>query len=153
VRGPARDRASQRYLAQPHDYPAPDGVSAAHEPHPLALKAGIHHGPCIAINQNDRLDYFGTTVNVAARLCALGTGDDLVLSGVVRHDPGVAAMIAEHALLLGADSEIAQLKGFGADQFEVWRLKSESNLTTFPFWQIAAQHRNHRLGKARNSDN
>ena len=38
---------------------------------PLALKAGIHSGPCLAINQNDRLDYFGTTVNLTARLCGL----------------------------------------------------------------------------------
>ena len=36
----------------------------------LQLKAGIHTGPCIAVTLNDRLDYFGSTVNMAARLQA-----------------------------------------------------------------------------------
>src|SRR5205823_1419852 len=35
---------------------------------PLCVKLGLHSGPCIAINANDVLDYFGTTVNVAARV-------------------------------------------------------------------------------------
>ena len=35
---------------------------------PLKLKAGIHYGSCIAVNLNERLDYFGTTVNAASRL-------------------------------------------------------------------------------------
>ena len=34
---------------------------------PLQLKAGLHTGPCIAVTLNDRLDYFGSTVNLAAR--------------------------------------------------------------------------------------
>ena len=33
---------------------------------PLQLKAGLHMGPCIAVTLNDRLDYFGSTVNMAA---------------------------------------------------------------------------------------
>ena len=43
---------------------------------PLALKVGIHYGPCIAVNQNGVLDYFGSTVNLAARLVAVSSGDD-----------------------------------------------------------------------------
>jgi hypothetical protein len=35
---------------------------------PLALKIGIHHGACIAVNMNELLDYFGTAVNLAARI-------------------------------------------------------------------------------------
>ena len=127
---------AQRYLARPDDYELPAGVSAAHAPHPLALKAGLHHGPCIAINQNERLDYFGTTVNIAARLCALGTGEDLVLSAAVRHDPAVADLLAEHAMLLGTGSETALLKGFGEEEFEVWRLKAQAGITRHPFWRI-----------------
>lgn len=126
---------AQRYFAQPDDYPLPDGLGAAHEPFPLALKAGLHHGPCIAINQNERLDYFGTTVNIAARLCALGTGDDLVLSDVVRRDPAVHALMAENSLL-GAGNEITQLKGFGGEEFEVWRLVAKAEITRSPFWRV-----------------
>ena len=127
---------AQRYLARPDDYTLPAGISTAHAPHPLALKAGLHHGPCIAINQNERLDYFGTTVNIAARLCALGTGEDLVLSAAVRHDPEVARLLTEYAQLLGSGSETAMLKGFGAEEFEVWRLKSQTGITSHPFWRL-----------------
>jgi len=34
----------------------------------LIVKIGIHEGPCLAVMLNDRLDYFGQTVNVAARV-------------------------------------------------------------------------------------
>src|SRR5208282_4388711 len=33
----------------------------------LLLKIGIHEGPCLAVMLNDRQDYFGETVNIAAR--------------------------------------------------------------------------------------
>jgi class 3 adenylate cyclase len=45
---------------------------------PLSLKAGLHFGPCIAVTLNERLDYFGSTVNIAARLESLSQGDDVV---------------------------------------------------------------------------
>ncbi|HWW74554.1 MAG TPA: DUF5939 domain-containing protein, partial [Pyrinomonadaceae bacterium] len=54
---------------------------------PLTLKAGIHAGPCIAVTLNDRLDYFGSNVNIAARLEPLSTGEDCVISSAVREDP------------------------------------------------------------------
>jgi class 3 adenylate cyclase len=34
----------------------------------LILKIGIHTGPAIAVTLNDRLDYFGQNVNIAARI-------------------------------------------------------------------------------------
>jgi class 3 adenylate cyclase len=33
----------------------------------IALKIGAHAGPCIAVTLNERLDYFGQAVNLAAR--------------------------------------------------------------------------------------
>ena len=38
----------------------------------VALKIGIHHGTAIAVTMNDELDYFGQTVNIAARVQATG---------------------------------------------------------------------------------
>ena len=35
---------------------------------PIVLKLGLHAGPCIAVTAGDVLDYFGATVNIAARL-------------------------------------------------------------------------------------
>jgi class 3 adenylate cyclase len=96
---------------------APGGARA-----PLALKCSIHQGPCLAIGQNDRLDYFGTTVNVASRLCALSTGADIVVSGPILGDPGVAAILADPGEGLTATPEAAELKGIGETPFEYWRL-------------------------------
>ena len=78
---------AHRALASP-----PEGKRA------LALKAGIHIGPCIAITQNERLDYFGSTVNIAARLVGLSLGGDLVVSDAVVADPEVAAELRGGAL-------------------------------------------------------
>ena len=44
------------------------------------LKLGLHEGPCIAVTLNDRLDYFGQAVNLAARLQGESRGGDIVLS-------------------------------------------------------------------------
>ncbi|HVT72378.1 MAG TPA: DUF5939 domain-containing protein [Lacunisphaera sp.] len=116
--------AAQRQLALAQSrvpWDGPPGSVPLTEP--LALKAGLHHGPCIAINQNDRLDYFGTTVNVAARLCGLCTGSDLVLSDSVRHDPEVAALLADPTGRLAICGERTSLRGLAGDIFEVHRLR------------------------------
>jgi len=87
---------------------------------PLALKVGIHTGPCIAVTLNDRLDYFGSTVNAAARLVGLSRGDDAVISEVVRTDPEVVAAVSSEGLAL--ERLDAELKGFDDDRFELWRV-------------------------------
>jgi class 3 adenylate cyclase len=93
---------------------------------PFALKCSIHQGPCLAINQNDRLDYFGTTVNVGARLCSLSTGSDIVVSGPVLGDPEVATLMESGGEQLRARQDSAALKGIGGDAFEFWRLTGAS---------------------------
>lgn len=65
---------------------------------PLVLKAGIHFGPCFVIRANERLDYFGTTVNVAARLQDASRGGEVVVSDRVRQDDGVAGVLEDEAL-------------------------------------------------------
>jgi class 3 adenylate cyclase len=78
---------------------------------PLGLKAGIHHGPCIAVTLNDRLDYFGTTVNFAARLEGLAREDEIVLSDEVREDPEVRDRLRADPSIRCVPSP-ARLKGF-----------------------------------------
>ncbi len=46
----------------------------------IIIKVGIHHGPCIAVTLNERIDYFGTTVNIAARVQGLSDGRDVMAS-------------------------------------------------------------------------
>jgi len=49
----------------------------------IVVKVGIHHGPCIAVTLNERIDYFGTTVNIAARVQGLSDGRDVMASGAI----------------------------------------------------------------------
>ena len=74
----------------------------------IVIKLGLHRGPCIAVNLNDRLDYFGSTVNLAARLQGQSRGGDIVLSREMLLDPGVAAVVAGEA----AQEDQADLHGF-----------------------------------------
>jgi class 3 adenylate cyclase len=79
-------------------------------PEGLAIKMGLHSGPCVAVTLNGRLDYFGSTVNLAARLEGLSQGGDIVLSDRLASDPVVSAVISPlHSMV-----ESAELKGFGA---------------------------------------
>jgi len=94
--------------------------TAAHD-HPLSLKIGVHFGPCIGVRLNDQLDYFGSTVNLAARVQGRAGPNEIVLSSQVRDDPEVRELLAE----LGEDGRVeaitASLKGFD-DEFTLWRL-------------------------------
>jgi class 3 adenylate cyclase len=105
---------AQRILAAP-----PGGML------PLQLKAGLHSGPCIAVTLNDRLDYFGSTVNMAARLEGQSTGDDIVISTAVRNDPEVRALLNDSASGLVAERFDIMLKGFDEEAFELWRIRSK----------------------------
>ena len=60
----------------------------------LALKIGIHHGPCIAVNMNDILDYFGTAVNLASRVQKESEGGDVVVRAEIWQDPHAQAILA-----------------------------------------------------------
>jgi class 3 adenylate cyclase len=90
---------------------------------PLRLKAALHHGPCIGVSLNDKLDYFGSTVNVAARLEKFATGDDIILSEAVFTDPEVTRFLENEADTVAVASFASELRGFGADSFTLWRVK------------------------------
>ncbi|MDQ3666384.1 MAG: adenylate/guanylate cyclase domain-containing protein, partial [Acidobacteriota bacterium] len=119
VMGVFRDSASalnavltaQQNLAAP-----PEGTA------PLTLKAGMHTGPCIAVTLNDRLDYFGSTVNMAARLEGLSTGNDVIISRSVYDDPEVRELINSADTNLQAVPFEILLKGFDEERFELWRV-------------------------------
>src|SRR5512132_4445094 len=90
---------------------------------PLTLKAGLHAGPCIAVTLNDKLDYFGSTVNMAARLESLSSGNDVIISRVLYDDPEVRELIAAENLQ-ARPFEIS-LKGFQEERFELWRISKQ----------------------------
>lgn len=64
----------------------------------LLLKIGIHEGPCLAVTLNDRLDYFGQTVNIAARVQSLATSHAVFATEPVIRDAETAARLARAGL-------------------------------------------------------
>jgi class 3 adenylate cyclase len=89
---------------------------------PLFIKVGIHHGPCIVVNLNDRLDYFGSTVNVAARLSHFSVGGELILSEAIRNDPEVTEFLAKNAPLNSLSRFQGELRGF-EEAMDLWKIK------------------------------
>ena len=81
----------------------------------------MHKGPCIFVNLNDRLDYFGSTVNIAARLPNFSQGGELIFTEDINDDPGVQEFLAENARI-GALRPFTE-KGKGFDEpFTMWKL-------------------------------
>jgi class 3 adenylate cyclase len=77
-----------------------DETRAALRVHGIGLKIGLHSGPCLAVRANARLDYFGTTVNLASRLQALaGPGQVTMLAELLRH-PGVDELVRARGKVL-----------------------------------------------------
>lgn len=91
----------------------------------LMLKAGIHTGPCLAVTLNDRLDYFGSTVNVAARLEGQSSGEDVVISAAVRYDPEVADLLDQQDGPAVREVFAGALKGFDEELFDLYRVTSK----------------------------
>jgi class 3 adenylate cyclase len=73
----------------------------------FVLRSGIHAGPCLAVNLDQRLDYFGSTVNRAARVGAQSKGLDVVLAQALVADPAVHTLVAD----LRAERFTATLRG------------------------------------------
>jgi adenylate cyclase len=57
---------------------------------PLELAMGVHAGPVTAFNGEERLEYFGRTVDVADRLASEAEGGDIVLFARVLDDTRAA---------------------------------------------------------------
>jgi class 3 adenylate cyclase len=64
----------------------------------LIVKIGIHEGPCLAVMLNERQDYFGQTVNVAARVQSLSTHQEIHITGPVIGTPEVAGILEREAI-------------------------------------------------------
>ncbi len=62
----------------------------------IVIKVGMHRGPCIAVTSNDRLDYFGRVVNIAARVQGLSGGKDIMMSKQFYEEPGIQEQVQDH---------------------------------------------------------
>lgn len=88
------------------------------EPGELMLKIGLHTGPCIAVDFNDRLDYFGRTVNIAARVQGVAEAGETVCTIPVYEGPGVQAFVQSkhlaslpsHVMLKGIEGDVPVIR-------------------------------------------
>lgn len=62
----------------------------------LILKVGIHRGHAIAVTVNERADFFGQNVNIAARVHALAGANEVYLTEDVYDSPGVGDALSAH---------------------------------------------------------
>ena len=88
----------------------------------LWLKAGLHTGPCIVVNLNDRLDYFGSTVNIAARLQNFSQGGELIFSEAFYEDPEIRDFLAEKLGPNALQCFTGDVKGFD-EPFTMWKVR------------------------------
>ncbi len=77
---------------------AMDALNAERGTDDLVVKIGIHEGPCLAVMLNERQDYFGQTVNIAARVQGLATSQSIHITGGVVELPAVSALLKERAI-------------------------------------------------------
>ncbi len=64
----------------------------------LVVKIGIHEGSCLAVMLNERQDYFGQTVNIAARVQGLSTSQAIHITAPVIDAPAVAEILDKEAI-------------------------------------------------------
>jgi len=70
----------------------------------LLLKIGIHEGPCLAVTLNDRQDYFGQTVNIAARVQGLADSRSIYVTDSVMGSSEAAKLVAANGSVPVAQS-------------------------------------------------
>lgn len=87
---------------------------------PIILKVGLFSGPAIAVTSNGRLDYFGRTVNLAARIQGQGAGGDIVFSQDYLDQPKLRAIaeqenvrtVAFPATLKGIEEQMTLVRAY-----------------------------------------
>jgi class 3 adenylate cyclase len=85
----------------------------------LLLKIGIHEGPCIAVTLNERQDYFGQTVNIAARVQGLAKSREIFATGAVVNNELASGVLKSEGLT--PTSHNATLRGI-ANEVSVYAI-------------------------------
>jgi class 3 adenylate cyclase len=94
-------RAALEMLKEIEEFNGEHGVKE------IILKIGIHRGASIAVTLNDRLDYFGQTVNIAARVQGLAGAEEIYLTRDVFESAGVEELLKGFSVA----SQEASLRG------------------------------------------
>ncbi len=87
------------------------------------LKAGIHQGSCVAVNLNSRIDYFGSTVNIASRFVDYASENELIVSQKVFSKYNLQEMLEESDNKGRVEDMNIRLKGFDKESFSIKRIQ------------------------------
>jgi len=72
---------------------------AGREDTPVRVRASINTGPCIAVRLNSNIDYFGNTVNTAAKLQGCVGAGQIAFSEATRRAAGVDQLLADEGVV------------------------------------------------------
>ena len=86
----------------------------------LALNIGLHEGPCLAVMLDDRQDYFGQTVNIAARVQALAEPSAVLATKAVVDSAGAGRLVGDLGYRM--TSRHLSLRGV-SEAFEVFEIR------------------------------
>jgi len=89
------------------------GIGSETRKEDLLLKIGIHEGSCLAVMLNDRLDYFGQTVNIAARVQGLASSRAIFATRPVVDDQRSATLLRAAGIVPNPQSAV--LKGIAGE--------------------------------------
>jgi len=94
-------------------------INAERNSEDFLLKIGIHEGPCLAVTLNNNQDYFGQTVNLAARVQGLASSRAIFVTKPVVENPQSAKILESSGL--HPTMQNAALRGI-ADQTTVYEI-------------------------------
>ncbi|QFY63881.1 adenylate/guanylate cyclase domain-containing protein (plasmid) [Rhizobium grahamii] len=88
-------------------------LNTEHGSDDLLLKIGIHEGPCLAVNLNDRQDYFGQTVNIASRVQGLADPNVIMTTEAIVGDAHVSEILRHSGI--ASVSRMEELQGIARE--------------------------------------
>jgi len=78
-------------------------LNTEHHTEQIILKLGIHAGASIAVTLNERLDYFGQTVNIASRVEGLANANEICITDDVYRTQGVQELLQDYEVTSGEE--------------------------------------------------
>jgi class 3 adenylate cyclase len=100
-------------------------INAARDAEDLALNIGVHEGPCLAVVLDDRQDYFGQTVNIAARVQDLAEPTAVLATRSVVESPETARLLREAGY--STKLRLLNLRGL-AEAFQIYEIRESQSL-------------------------
>jgi class 3 adenylate cyclase len=114
--------SSQRF--QSPAIPGRFTLNGKNEDLPIQVRISVHEGPCVAVNLNTAIDYFGTTVNTVSKLQIAVGASQIALTNDIVTDTALKEFMHAHGYSF-KNPQMIDLSGIGPIQY----------------WKIVVKHR------------